>query len=507
MSTHDVTPYGRLIARLREIGTLHSMGALLSWDQETMMPPSAAPFRADELAMVSTLAHTRGTAPEVGEWIAACEQDPEIGSDPDRAANLREIRRDYDRATKLPTDLVAELTATASRSLEVWKTARAGSDFASFRPSLERLLELVRRKAECLGIPEGGEAYDVLLDEYEPGMTAAAVEGLFDPLRRDLTPLIAAIAESGIRPDDAPHLLTIPLDRQVAFNRFVAERLGYDLDAGRLDVSTHPFTEGLGPGDTRITTRYRDDHFPDALGSTIHETGHALYEQGLPKTEFLGEPRSEAASLGMHESQSRMWENQVGRSLEFWQWALPHAGRILGDPVGKFTADTVFRAMNLVEPSLIRVESDEATYNLHIMLRFDLERALVRGDLAPADLPAAWNDRVKSDLGLDVPDDAHGCLQDIHWSMGAFGYFPTYTLGNLYAAQLWDTIREQVDDLDRKIAAGEFSALLDWLRREIHVHGRKYRAAELCERITGKPLGHEPLVRYLRDKLTPIYGL
>jgi carboxypeptidase Taq len=298
------------------------------------------------------------------------------------------------------------------------------------------------------------------------------------------------------------------VDRQEAFSRGVVERMGFDFNAGRLDVSTHPFCESAGPGDTRLTTRYEPGQLLSALHGTMHETGHGLYEQGLPKDERFGQPLAEAASMGIHESQSRMWENFVGRARPFWEWALPELQRQAGDPaVSALDVDTVYRGLNTVHANLIRIESDEATYNLHIMLRYDLERAMLKGDLSVADLPGAWNDRMRSDLGLEVPDDRQGVLQDIHWSMGAIGYFPTYTLGNLYAAQLWDAIGAALPDLDAQLRRGELSGLLGWLRANVHAHGRRYTASELCQRATGRPLSHEPLLRYLEGKLRPIYGL
>jgi carboxypeptidase Taq len=372
---------------------------------------------------------------------------------------------------------------------------------------LERQLDLNRQKAECIGAPEGGEPYDALLEDYEPGMTAAGIAALFGPLREVLTPLIAEIAGSPVRPDSGFHQVAVPVPVQIEFNRRIAGELGFDLEAGRLDVSVHPFTEGIGPGDTRITSRYREDRVADALSSTLHETGHALYEQGLPKERLPGQPLAQAASLGIHESQSRLWENQVGRSLPFWRWALPIAGEMMGEEIAGFSAEEVYRAVNIVSPNLIRVDSDEATYNLHIMLRFDLELAMFRGDLAPGDLPGAWNERMGQDLGLEVPEDRVGCLQDIHWAMGAFGYFPTYTLGNLFAAQMWEAARDALPDLEREIEQGRFEQLLQWLRTQVHTHGRRYPAVELGRRITGSEPGHGPLLRYLEGKLRPIYGL
>jgi len=500
--------YTELLERMRQVATLNSVANLLSWDQETMMPPKAGEFRAEALAAVGRLAHEQATDRRVGDLLSTCETDASLLAAPDIVANLSEMRRDYDRAVKLPADLVAEMSEVSSRALEVWKAARAASDFAMFRPWLERQVGLARRKAACYGVPPGGEAYDALLDEYEPGTTAAALEHVFGPLRGELTPLLAEIADAAAAaPCESVRALVVPLDRQRVVNAAILDRIGFDAAAGRLDVSTHPFSTGIAPYDTRITTRYKESDFADALNSTLHEAGHALYEQGVPAAAHWGEPLGEPLGLGVHESQSRLWENHVGRSLAFWRFARPLARETIGPALDPYSAEDLFRAVNVVRPGLIRVESDEATYNLHVMLRFDLERALLRGDLAVADLPRAWNDRIRRDLGAEVPDDARGCLQDIHWSMGAIGYFPTYTLGTLYAAQFWEAIRRAIPDLESAIEHGEFATLLGWLRDNVHAHGRRYPAHELCMRLTGAPLGHGPLLRHLRSKLGSIYGL
>lgn len=504
--------YDSFRALVREAAVLGSVQSTLGWDQETMMPPAAAPLRAEQMAALSAIVHQRWTDPRLGDLLGECEADAALRADPAAAANLREFRRDYDRQRRLPTDLVAQIAKTSSESMEAWKQARQGSDFASFAPWLRNTLDLQRRKAECIGVPApapGGKAtlYDALLDEYEPGMRASEVEAAFRPLREALAPLIAAVARSGRSPDESINRARVPVAQQIEFNRAVAAAVGFETDGGRLDVSAHPFSDGIGPGDTRMTTRYREDHFPEACFTALHESGHSLYEQGLPKTEAFGQPIAQAASLGIHESQSRMWENFVGRSRAFWEWALPLAKSMFGAAVAGFTVDQAFSAANAVKPHFIRVESDEATYNLHIMLRFDLERALLSGDLSVADLPGAWNARMKSDLGLTVTDDRMGCLQDVHWSMGAIGYFPTYTLGNLYAAQFWETIRRDLPDMAAQHARGEFGPLLGWLRSNIHAHGRRHPAPDLCVRITGRPLSHEPLVRHLKAKVSAVYGV
>lgn len=496
------TAYEKLAAYARKSAHLKSVGALVGWDQETYMPPAAAEARSDQMALLAELGHARATSPELGELIGQAEA--EVKGDEELAANVREFRRDYDKATRLPGDLVAELAKVGSEAQEVWKKARAASDFAMFAPWLERMVALTRKKAECLGHPSDGELYDALLDEYEPGATARDIAAVFTPLAKSLADLLAEL-RTGRDPDDSVLGLFIPAEKQHAFGQFVIRQLGFDLDAGRLDTTTHPFCSGMAPGDTRLTTRYRDERFTDALYGTMHECGHGLYEQGLRKATRFGEPLADDCGLGIHESQSRMWENMVGRSLAFWQWALPHARQMLtGELSGKSPQD-LYRAVNTAKPSFIRVEADEATYNAHVMIRFEIERALFAGELTVADVPGVWNRKYREYLGVEVPDDRRGCLQDVHWSFGLIGYFPTYTLGNLYAAQFWEAIGREIPDRDEQIARGEFGAILDWNRRNIHQHGRRYRAAELCERATGRPLSAEPLLNYLAGKLKPIY--
>lgn len=510
--THDAapgaTPYEQLLRELREIATLASVSATLGWDQEVMMPPAAAPLRGEQAALLSALVHERRTRPQVGELIALCEADRALMADPEAAANVAGVRRDFDHATRLPVALVRETAETTTLAMHTWREARERNDFAAFAPWLEKLMELNRRTAAHLGVPNGGEPYDALLDSYEPGMRAAELDRVFGELRAGLVPLIQELTESGRRPETGWMDTPLAIPAQEAFNRGVLARMGFDFAAGRLDVSTHPFCEGAGPGDTRLTTRYDERQFLSALHSSMHEAGHGIYEQNLPKAARFGQPLAEAASMGVHESQSRMWENLVGRGRAFWQWALPELQAQAGsEAISALDAETVYRGLNGVEPNLIRIESDEATYNLHIMLRFDLERAMLAGDLAVKDLPGVWAERMRSDLGLEVPDDARGCMQDIHWSMGAVGYFPTYTLGNLYAAQLWEAIDDAVPDVEGQIARGEFGGLLAWLRENVHAHGRRYTAPELCRRATGRDLTPAPLLSYLRTKLRGVYGL
>lgn len=507
----STSKYAALCAHRRRTATLGSVHALSAWDQETYMPPKAAPFRAEQSALLAEIEHERNTSKELGDLIAACEQDPQVTGDPRRAANIRELRRDYDLATKLPGELVAELARTGSQAQQVWKQAREKSDFAMFAPWLTKMVGLARRKAQCYGTPEGGEAYDALLNEYEPGATAKEIEAVFTPLGKRLAGLVAELGE-GKAPDESPRQIDAPEAAQHKLGLHVLAAIGFDLEAGRLDVTTHPFCEGMAPGDTRLTTRYREEMFTDALYGAMHEGGHGIYEQGIPKEakdgdiELYGTPLTQSISLGIHESQSRMWENHVGRSLEFWQWLHPKACELL-PPLREYSPEQIYRSVNTAKPSYIRVEADEATYNLHIMLRFEIERALFNGQLEAADVPGAWNETFRKYLGMEVPDDKRGCLQDVHWSFGLMGYFPTYCLGNLYCAQLWETITEAIPDLPGQMSRGEFAPLKTWLNDNIHAHGRQYRAGELCERVTSKPLSADPLLRHLERKLRPAYGV
>lgn len=492
---------------LSEVAALGSIQSLVSWDQETKMPDAGAGARAEQLALLAGLVHERRVSSELADALAACEEDEALAEDPAVAADLRELRRELDRERRLPRELVESLARAQSRGQEAWKAARAASDFSTFQPTLEELLVLKRREAEALGVPEGGELYDALLEGYEPGARAAELEAVFGPLKERLSALIAELTEQGTAPDERCLDTPVDHDAQHAFGHEVLEAMGFDLSAGRVDIAAHPFCSGLAPGDTRLTTRYADQRWADSLYGTMHEGGHGLYEQGLPKAEAFGLPRANAVSLGIHESQSRLWENLVGRSREFWVWALPRARARFQGALDGVELDELFRAINTARPSFIRVDADEATYNLHIMLRFDLERALLRGDLAVADLPGAWNEAFRDLLGLEVPDDARGCLQDVHWSFGLFGYFPTYTLGNLYASQLWEAAVRELPGLTEGFERGEFLPLREWLGDRIHAHGSRYGASELCERATGMPLSPEPLLRHLEGRLRPVYGL
>jgi carboxypeptidase Taq len=497
--------YNELLRRSKEHHLLASCASVLGWDERTYMPHGGSAYRAEQMALLARLAHEMLTAPEVGELLAEIEGSDLIqDADSLAAVNVRELRRSYDRAVKLPKELVEELARVTTRAQQVWQEARKANDFPSFRPWLDKVVGLKRQEAEAVGYQS--VAYDALLDEYEPGATTAEITSTFAALRRELVPLVAAIASSGKRPNHEILEREYPVDRQQVFGTAAAAAIGFDFNAGRLDVTTHPFCSGIGPGDVRLTTRYNPHHFNEAIFGTLHEAGHGIYEQGLDP-EHVGTPMGSACSLGIHESQSRLWENQVGRSRPFWEHWFPRARQVFLDALRGVSLDDFLFAINDVRPSFIRVEADEATYNMHIILRFELEQALISGDLKPADVPGAWNEKFTASFQLTPPDDTRGCLQDIHWSMGGIGYFPTYTLGNLYAAQFMERARKDLGDLDTEFRHGEFGRLKSWLNEKIHRPGQRYRAADLCERVTGQPLSHKALLAYLRGKYTPLYGL
>ncbi|NQT53805.1 carboxypeptidase M32 [bacterium] len=505
MSPTPQEAYDELLARSREVSLLGSCGGLLGWDRETFMPRKGAEHRAEQLGLISGLCHEKATDSRVGELLAAVEGS-DLTADPlgVPAVNARELRRSYDRATKLPNDLVVELARITSLAHGKWVEARQRRDHALFQPWLERILALVQRAADCYG--HDGNRYNALLEGYEPGATTAWLEGVFAPLRDELVALLDAIRGSGREPDTAVLRRAFPVEQQAKFGRLAAGALGFDFEAGRLDVVAHPFCSGIGPGDTRLTTRYNDHDFGDGFFSIIHETGHGLYDQGLP-LEHWGTPMGDAVSLGIHESQSRLWENFVARSRPFWQHFYPQAQQVFPTALADVALDDFHFAVNDVRPSFLRVDADEVTYNLHIILRFEIEQALLSGDLPPADLPGAWNEKFVASFGITPPDDAQGCLQDVHWSGGALAYFPTYTLGNLSAAQLFATARQALGDVDAQLAAGNFAPLLEWLHTHIHHRGMKYRAADLIQEVTGAPLSHDALIAHLRAKFGALYGL
>lgn len=491
--------YAKLLERLRQIGHLEAIEALLDWDQETQMPPAGLEPRAETMAMVAATKHQYWTDPELGELLAAGSN-----GDPDRSAQIREARRTHDRAVKVPNELVRKIAHVSALAKDAWAQARRDDDFSRFAPHLTELLSLKRQEAEAIGYDD--DPYDALLDEFEPGARTADVTALFLELRNALVPLVQAIAGAKTRPDFSILERPYPRAGQEKLCRLFAEEIGFDFNAGRLDVSVHPFCTSMTGRDVRLTTRYQEDFLPAALFGVLHEAGHGLYEQGLP-AEQMFTPLGGAVSLGIHESQSRLWENQVGRSKPFWQRHFAAAQQEFPGSLGHVSLDQFHAAINTVAPSLIRVEADEVTYNLHIIVRFELEQDMLSQRLSVADVPEAWNAKMAEVVGIRPTNNREGCLQDVHWSMGAFGYFPTYALGNLYAAQLFAAAKEAVGDLDENIRQGNHRPLLEWLRSNIHRHGKRYRAGELCERATGKALSIEPFMEYVERRFKPIYGL
>jgi carboxypeptidase Taq len=499
----------RLIELDREARLVSHIDAILGWDQETYMPPKAIEERAEQIAFIQGLAHEKATAPRIGELLAALgSNDANPAGDPSLSAAerayLRVLRRNYDRETKLPTPLVTELARATSLGQAAWAEAKAAGDFSRFEPHLEQIVALERRKAACLD--SGKKAYDVLLDLYEPGNTEASVAAVFGALRAELVALLGKI-EARPQVDDSILKRHCPEASQAAISDWLMGVLSYDRSRGRLDTTEHPFTTTLGADDVRITTHYLPDFLPSSVFSTIHETGHALYELGIaPGGGFSRTSLADPASMAIHESQSRLWENMIGRSRAFWKGNYARLAALSGGALDGVGLDAFVKAINKVEPSLVRTEADEVTYGLHVILRFELEAALLSGSLAVRDLPAAWNEKMRDLVGVAPPDDAQGCLQDVHWSLGLFGYFPSYALGNLYAAQFWDSMSADLPGLDDRIESGDLKSVLGWLRTNVHEPGATYLPCELVEKVTGHALDASHFVAYLGDKYSKVYG-
>jgi carboxypeptidase Taq len=485
--------------RLREIHDLYGAAALLSWDQTTMMPVGGAEARGRQLALLSRLAHERLTDPALGGLL----DDAATAVNGD-AALLQVARRDYERATCVPTELVAEIAEHTTASYSAWVAARPNNDWATMRPLLERTVELSKRYAECF--PGYEHIADPLIAASDYGMRASEVRSIFNALRKELVPLVASVTAKPV-PDDSFLRRQFPLEQQRAFGEEIARRIGYSFERGRQDVSAHPFMTKFSIGDVRITTRYNEHDLLDGLFSTVHEVGHALYEQGIDPA-FEGTPLNRGTSAGVHESQSRLWENIVGRSRPFWAHFYPLLQQYFPTQLSDVSLDAFYPAINTVRRSLIRVDADELTYNLHVMLRFELEMQLLEGSLQVADLPAAWNASYTSDLGITPPDDRDGVLQDVHWYGGLVGgAFQGYTLGNILSAQFYDAAVQAHPGIPDEIGRGEFATLYGWLRENIYRHGASYTAAELVERTTNSPLRIEPYLAYLRGKYGPLYNV
>jgi carboxypeptidase Taq len=501
-----------LTARLLEIQHINSANSVLSWDQETYMPAGGGVARADQIATLQGLAHLKLVSPDVErllvQWV-----DPKTGQAIDRPGDswdepsrslLREAWRDFSRAKKLPSDFVIRLSRECSLAQQVWAEARQKNNFRMFLPNLRTVLSLKREEAQYLGYQSS--PYDALLDSYEPGSTIAALNPLFDQLKAGLVPLLKRVMESSVKIDDSILFHSYDTAKQVEFGRLVLTAMGYDFERGRLDHSAHPFTTSFHPTDVRVTTRVYENELPACLFSCIHEGGHGLYDQGLDPR-YFGTPLGDSVSLGIHESQSRLWENCVGRSRPFWTFFYPILQQTFPDQLREVSPEQFYAAINRAKPSLIRVEADELTYNLHIMLRFEIEQDLIEGRTQADDLPGIWRDKMRDYLGIVPDSDADGVLQDVHWSFGAFGYFPTYTLGNLYAVQFFNQARQELTRLDEQLARGQLLELRHWLEQKIHRWGRTFTPDHLAQRVTGKSVSPGPFIRYLEHKYGEIYKL
>lgn len=496
--------YRELRERLATISDLSNAAAVLEWDQQTMMPRNGGAARADELGTLARVAHELASSAEIGHLLDAIEpRAKSLDPDSDEACLVRVVRRDYEKTRRVPAELRAAMTRAASLAVPVWVEARRRSDWGMFLPHLEHALELRRRYLACF--EPADEAYDILLDDFERGMKTAEVRAVFDKLKTGLVPLIAEIAGRADAVDDSFLQGVFPVEGQRKVEAAILAAFGFSQDSWRLDETVHPFATGSGPDDIRLTTRHREDSL-HALFGTMHEFGHGLYEHGIDRSLYRT-PLGGGTSLGIHESQSRMWENLVGRSRPFWQRFFPELQEAFPGALRGVDAELFYRAVNRVRPSLIRIEADEATYNLHIILRFELEQAMLSGAVAPRDVPEAWEAKVREYLGIQVSDIASGALQDTHWASGYIGYFPTYALGNIVSAQIWERIQAEIPDLDGQIRGGEFGSLRQWLRGHIHRHGRKFMPMDLLRKVTGSGLDPQPLLHYLRDKLGGIYGL
>ncbi len=489
---------------LGEVADLRAASSVLGWDQQVNMPEGGAEDRGEQIATLENILHQKATSDEIGKLLDDLERyQDQLNSDSDDARLIKVTRREYDKQTKVPPEYVSEFARVSTVAQSVWEKAKATADFEEFRPHLEKLVDLRRQYAEFF--KPWDHVYDPLLDDFEPGMKTAEVQEIFNKLRPEQVELIRKISEKD-QVEKSFLELNYPEKKQWDFGVGVISKFGYDWNHGRQDKSAHPFTTSFGLNDVRITTRFKEDYLPTAMFGTMHECGHALYEQGVDK-KLNRTPLADGASMAVHESQSRMWENLIGRSRPFWKYFFPRLKETFPSQLGNVDQDTFYKGINAVEPSLIRVEADEATYNLHIMLRLEIEIALMEGSLEAKDAPEVWNEKFKEYLGIIPPDDAQGVLQDIHWSFGGFGYFPTYALGNLVSVQIWEKMEQDLPDIDDQIEQAKFDEILGWLRDNVHAHGAKFEPQELVQKVTGSKITPEPYIRYLQSKFGEIYDI
>lgn len=488
------------ISLMNTICDIGAATAVLNWDQETYMPHGGSMTRAEQISTLSTLMHQMLTGDNAKQLVEGIKKEHGTNDQP----LMRLFVEEHEKAIKLPEDLVKRVSKAQALGQDIWKEARANKDFSAFASILDELLTLKREEAECRGYVEN--RYDALLDIYEPGATVSHLNPVFDKLRDATSTILKAIEPVKQTVSDKPLLQHFPGDAQMAFSKFIAEKMGFDFSRGRMDLTAHPFCTSFTQHDVRLTTRINEQDLSSCLYGVIHETGHGLYEQGFP-SKYARTFAAEGASIGMHESQSLLWETIVTRTEEFWQFAMPHFAKFFPEQAKGLSPRDMFHAVNTIQPSLIRVEADEITYNMHIILRFEIERDLINGSLATKDIPEAWNAKMNEYLGVTPPNDALGCLQDVHWSFGGFGYFPSYTLGKLYAAMEWKKIQEVMPQVKQDIANGEFSGILSWLREHIHAFGRTAKPGEIIKQVTGNPLSEEEFVRYAYAKASSVYGI
>jgi carboxypeptidase Taq len=497
----SATLYAEYKANMQRVADLRNASAVLQWDQETYLPPKGAEFRGQQISTLSELSHQLFSKDDFGELLNELNSRTDLGEDEKR--NVELSLEDYTKNKKYSSAFVRQMSEQVNKTFHAWIAARKQNSFAVFADDLAKLVDLKKQEAELLGYQK--HPYDALLDEFEKGATVVMIDKTFDDLIPEIKLLLNDIQQSE-QVDDSFLFQHYPKQQQWDWGMQLCRELNFDFEAGRQDISEHPFSTSFNPGDVRITTRISEEDFGNMTWSCIHEVGHALYEQGLPK-EHYGLPLAEACSYSMHESQSRLWENNVGRSLDFWTWQFPRLEKYFPGQLGNCDAEKFYKGINKVQPSLIRTEADEITYHFHVFIRYELEKKLIAGELSTMDIPAYWNEQYKNLMGLTVPDDKTGCLQDVHWSHGSFGYFPTYSLGSFYAAQFFATVQKALPNLREEIRSGSYHSLLDWLRKNIHAYGRKFPSEKLCERTTAQSLSIEHYTNYVRSKYAGIYNL
>jgi len=493
--------YSKYVSLMRKIADVNSSIAVLSWDQEVYMPEKGAEARAQQVSTLSGISHELFISDELGNVLKSLAEDGSLS--PVEKKNVEETLRDYQRNKKYSTEFVKELSETVSQAFQSWSKAKDNDDFEIFAPLLKKVVDLKRKECELLGYE--GHPYNALLDLYERGATISGLDVIFEEVKKHLIPFVKKIAK---QPQVQSSFLFKHYDKKEQWNFGIEmlTQMNYDFEAGRQDVSSHPFTISFASTDVRVTTRVNENDFREMLWSCIHEGGHALYEQGL-KSDNYGLPAGEAISLGIHESQSRLWENNVGRSLTYWKCNYKRLQQLFPDNLSEVTLEEFYKAINVVEPSFIRTSADELTYHFHVIIRYEIEKALIEGTIEVEDLPRIWNEKYKQYLGIDVPSNKQGVLQDIHWSHGSFGYFPTYSLGSLYAAQFFSKAKESIPGLENLIEQGNLKPLLDWLRENIHQYGRQFTAEELCVKVTGEKLNFKYFMDYAWNKFSFIYNL